>query len=75
MPFCTSKLLSTGLGLGLVWLSWAVSRLRDTVVAMSRSSGKLGAKEEEMMNHLDRNLKDIYFRAMALMAVVVLKVA
>ncbi|KAL8530716.1 hypothetical protein ACS0TY_007669 [Phlomoides rotata] len=75
VPFCTSKLLSTGLGLGLVWLSWAISRLRDTVVSMSKCSGELGEKEEEMMNHLDRNFKDIYFRAMALMAVMVLKVA
>ncbi|KAH6772734.1 hypothetical protein C2S52_004455 [Perilla frutescens var. hirtella] len=75
VPFCASKLLSTGLGLGLVWLSWAVNRLRNTVVSISKTSGKTDVKEEEMMNHLDRNLKDIYFRAVALIAVVALKVA
>ncbi|KAK4441699.1 hypothetical protein Salat_0504800 [Sesamum alatum] len=75
VPFCGSKLFSTGLGLGLVWLSWAVNKLRDTVISIGKSSGKSGAREEEMMNHLDRNLKDIYFRAAALMAVVVLRLA
>lgn len=75
VPFCASKLLSTGLGLGLVWLSWAVNRLRDTVVSISRTSGKTEQKEEEMMNHLDRNLKDICFRAVALIAVVAMKAA
>ncbi|KAI3449596.1 hypothetical protein Pfo_006261 [Paulownia fortunei] len=75
VPFCASKLLSTGLGLGLVWLSWAVNKLRDTVISIGKNSGKFGEKEEEMMNHLDRNLNDICFRAAALMAVVVLKVA
>ncbi|KAI3460856.1 hypothetical protein Pfo_017519 [Paulownia fortunei] len=75
VPFCPSKLFSTGLGLGLVWLSWAVNKLRDTVISISKTSGKLGAKEEEMMDHLDRNLKDIYFRAAALTAVAVLRLA
>ncbi|KAL7112825.1 hypothetical protein ACP275_04G025400 [Erythranthe tilingii] len=75
VPFCGSKLLTTGLGLGLVWLSWAVNRLRDTLISITKTSRKLGEKEDEMMVHLDGNLKDIYFRAAALMAVVVLKVA
>ncbi|GER24799.1 hypothetical protein STAS_00344 [Striga asiatica] len=75
VPFCSSKVLSTGLGLGLVWLSWAVNKLRITVITISKSSGKVGEKEDEMMGDLDRDLKDIYFRVAALMAVVVLKVA
>ncbi|KAL3827908.1 hypothetical protein ACJIZ3_016710 [Penstemon smallii] len=75
VPLCASKLLSTGLGLGLVWLSWAVNKLRDTVISISRTPGKYGEKDEEMMNNLDRNLKDIYFRVGALMAVAVLRLA
>ncbi|KAG8389390.1 hypothetical protein BUALT_Bualt02G0224200 [Buddleja alternifolia] len=75
VPFCASKLLSTGLGLGLVWLSSAVNKLSNTVTSISRSSGKSCAKEVEMMNNLDRNLKDICFRAAALMAVAVLRLA
>ncbi|KAL1547287.1 hypothetical protein AAHA92_23785 [Salvia divinorum] len=75
LPLCGSKILSTGLGLGLVWLAWAVNRLRDTVVSISKTSGKGDLKEEEMVSALDRNLKDIYFRAIALVAVVALKVA
>ncbi|PIN18184.1 hypothetical protein CDL12_09152 [Handroanthus impetiginosus] len=74
-PFCEAKLLSTGLGLGLVWLSSAVYKLRDTVVSISKSYGTFGEKEDEMMKHLGRNLKDIYFRAFALMVIGVLKVA
>ncbi|GKA09137.1 hypothetical protein Tco_0688468 [Tanacetum coccineum] len=38
VPFCSSKLLNTGLGLGLVWLSWAVNRLRDTIVMIKKNS-------------------------------------
>ncbi|KAF5782602.1 hypothetical protein HanRHA438_Chr11g0510601 [Helianthus annuus] len=76
VPFCSSKLLNTGLGLGLVWLSWAVNRLRDTIVMISRSSNKKkGVKEGEMMKKLDRNVKEIYFRGAALMAVMVLRLA
>ncbi|XP_057800790.1 uncharacterized protein LOC131016179 [Salvia miltiorrhiza] len=75
LPLCASKILSTGLGLGLVWLSWAVNRLRDTVISISKTSGKGEGREEEMVSVLDRNLKDICFRAIALVAVVALKVA
>ncbi|KAL1539796.1 hypothetical protein AAHA92_24235 [Salvia divinorum] len=74
LPLCASKILSTGLGLGLVWLSWAVNRLRDTVVSISKTSSKGDGREEEMVSVLDRNLKDIYFRMIALVAVVALKV-
>ena len=73
LPLCASKILSTGLGLGLVWLSWAVNRLRDTVVSISKTSSKGDGREEEMVSVLDRNLKDIYFRAITLVAVVALK--
>lgn len=73
MPFCASKAWSTGLGLGLVWLSWAVNKLRDTVISISKTAGN--EKEDEMMNKLDRNLKDIYFRVAAIMAIAVLRLA
>ncbi|KAK1426689.1 hypothetical protein QVD17_15367 [Tagetes erecta] len=76
VPFCSSKLLNTGLGLGLVWLSWSVNRLRDTVVMISRNSNKKkGLKDDEMMKKLDRSVKEIYFRAATLMAVMVLRLA
>ncbi|KZV32399.1 hypothetical protein F511_03682 [Dorcoceras hygrometricum] len=73
VPFCASKILSTGLGLGLIWLSWAVHKLRDTVVSISKISGRMGGKEEEMVNCLERNMKDICYRVAALMAVAVLR--
>ncbi|PSR86018.1 ATP-dependent RNA helicase [Actinidia chinensis var. chinensis] len=75
VPFCTSKLLNTGIGFGLVWLSWEVSRLRDTVVYISKSSGKLNMKEEEMTRKLDRCVKEVFFRAATLIAVAVLRLA
>lgn len=74
VPFCASKLSSTSIGLGLVWLSWAVNRLRETVVYISRSSGKLVVTEEEMITKLDGSVKDIYFRAATVMAVAVLRI-
>ncbi|KAJ8549074.1 hypothetical protein K7X08_032781 [Anisodus acutangulus] len=73
--FSALRLLNTGLGLGLIWLSWAVNNLRDTVVVINRSSGKLDVIEEDMMNNLDKNVKEIYFRAAILLAVVVLRLA
>lgn len=76
VPFCASKLLNTGLGLGLVWLSWAVNRLRDTIVMINKNSNKKkGLKDEEMMKKLDTSVKEIYFRVGALMAVMVLRLA
>ena len=63
-------------GLGLVWLSWAVNRMRDTIVMINKnSSKKTGLKDEEMMQRLDGSVKEIYFRAATLMAVMVLRLA
>lgn len=73
-PFCSSKLFSTGLGIGLVWLSSAVNRLRDTVVYIIKNNGKLNS-EEEMISKVDESMKQIYFRAATLMVVAVLKLA
>ncbi|KAM3356027.1 putative protein isoform X1 [Capsicum galapagoense] len=73
--FSAPRLLNTGLGLGLIWLSWAVNNLRDTVVLINRSPGKLDTIEDDMMNNLDKNVKEIYFRAATLLAVVVLRLA
>ncbi|WMV47492.1 hypothetical protein MTR67_040877 [Solanum verrucosum] len=73
--FSAPRLLNTGLGLGLIWLSWAVNNLRDTVVVINRSPGKLDMIEDAMMSNLDKNVKEIYFRAATLLAVVVLRLA
>ncbi|XP_073051949.1 uncharacterized protein [Primulina eburnea] len=72
-PFCASKILSMGFGLGLISLSWAVHNLRDTVISIGKTSGKLGENDEKMMDLLEINLKDIYFRVVALMVVAVLR--
>ncbi|KAI4301294.1 hypothetical protein L6164_034586 [Bauhinia variegata] len=75
VPFCASKLLNTGFGFGLVWLSGAVNRLRDTVVDISKNAGKLALKDEEMIQKLDKSINAIYFRAAALLAVALLRLA
>ncbi|XP_062086209.1 uncharacterized protein LOC133792319 [Humulus lupulus] len=74
-PFCSSRLVSTGLGFGLVWLSWAVNKLRDTVVYANKNAGKMGLKEDEVMNKVDKSVEEIYFRAATLMAVALLRFA
>ncbi|KAK8588287.1 hypothetical protein V6N13_087222 [Hibiscus sabdariffa] len=71
-PFCTSKLFSTSLGFGLVWLSWAVNRLRDTILQMSKNGSKLGLKEKEMIKRVEKSVDDIYFRAGTLIAIAML---
>lgn len=73
VSFCASKLFSTSVGLGLVWLSWAVSKLKDTVVYISKHASKLGLKDEEIMGIVNKSFRDIYFRAVTVMAVVVLR--
>ncbi|XP_028762216.1 uncharacterized protein LOC114720731 isoform X1 [Neltuma alba] len=81
VPFCASKLFTTGFGFGLVWLSWAVNKLRDTIIGISKNTGRLGLKEssnlkdQEIIQKLDKNIRDIYFRSAALLAVAVLSVA
>ncbi|GLU07502.1 hypothetical protein SLE2022_244580 [Rubroshorea leprosula] len=75
VPFCSSKLFSTGLGFGLVWLSWAVNRLRDSVVYISKNGGKLDLKEDEMISRVDESVNQIYFRAATLMAAAMLRLA
>lgn len=73
-PFCSTKLLNTGFGLGLVWLSCAVNKLRDTIVYISKKSGKVGLKEDEMMRRVDKSINDIFCRAAALMTVAILRI-
>lgn len=75
VPFCKAKLLSTGFGLGLVWISLAVNNLRNTVVSIRRSSGRLDGEDEEMVDRMDGNLKDVWFRAAAVLTVAVLRLA
>ncbi|KAK7378325.1 hypothetical protein VNO80_03764 [Phaseolus coccineus] len=73
--FCASSLFNTGFGLGLVWLSGAVNKLRVTIVSISKNAGKLGLKEEKMMQKLDKSITDIYYTAATLLALVVLRLA
>ncbi|KAA3463098.1 Drebrin-like protein [Gossypium australe] len=75
VPFCTPKLFSASIGFGLVWLSWAVNRLRDTVVHISKNTSKSGLKEEEMVERVEKSVNQIYFRAVTLMAIAVLRFA
>lgn len=75
VPFCASKVFNTGLGFGLIWLSWGVNKLRDTIVSISKNAGKMGLKDEEMIQKVDKSLKEVYFRAAALLVVAVLRLA
>ncbi|GMH25967.1 hypothetical protein Nepgr_027810 [Nepenthes gracilis] len=74
-PLSTTKLVTTGFGFGLFWLSWAVNALRENVVYITKNSDKLGFKEEMMMKRIDKNVNDIFFGAAMLMAVAVLRLA
>ncbi|XP_021747487.1 uncharacterized protein LOC110713338 [Chenopodium quinoa] len=74
IPFCTSNLLTSGFGVGLFWLSWAVNTLRNTIIYIGKNSTKLES-EEEMMVRMNKSVNDIFFRAVALMAVLILRFA
>lgn len=75
VPFCSSKLLNTGVGFGLVWLSWSVNKLRDTIVPIRKNPRKSDVKEDEILSRVETSVNEIYFRAAALMAVAVLRFA
>ncbi|KAJ4955483.1 hypothetical protein NE237_012266 [Protea cynaroides] len=75
VPFGASKILNTGVGFGLVWLSWALNRFRDTIIYISKNSSKLGSKEDEMMRRVDKSMNQIFFRAATIMAMTVLRFA
>lgn len=74
IPFCTSNLLTSGFGVGLFWLSSAVNRLRDTITCLGKYSVKLEF-EEEIMMRVDKSVNDIFFRAAALMVVLIFRFA
>ncbi|KAF5175405.1 Helicase [Thalictrum thalictroides] len=74
-PFYAATLLNIGFGSAMVWLSWAVNKLRNTIVHISRSSSKVSFNEKEMMRKVDNNVNEIYFRAAAIIGIVVLKFA
>ncbi|GAB4829774.1 hypothetical protein Ancab_019429 [Ancistrocladus abbreviatus] len=71
VPFSSTRLVTTGFGFGLLWLSWAVNKLRDTIVLITKNSGK-GFTEEEMVKMVDKSVNDIFFRTATLMAVTAL---
>lgn len=73
VPLTASKFFNTGLGFGLVWLSWAVNNLRDSMVYISKNAGKLRLREEDMVKTVDSSMKEIYFRAATVMAVAMLR--
>lgn len=75
MPLSSAKVLSTGLGIGFFCLSWAVNRLRETVSYISRSSNKLKLTEVEIIGMVDRSVNEVLFRALALVAIVLLRFA
>ncbi|CAA6669008.1 unnamed protein product [Spirodela intermedia] len=72
VPFCSTKLLNTGLALGLVWLSAAVNSLRDNVVIFSRNSSRIGWTDTEMPRRVESSVNQIFFRALTLMAMAML---
>lgn len=72
---CTSNVLTSGFGVALFWLSWAVNKLRSTVIYISKTSAKLGFEEEEMMRRVDESVKEIFFHAAASIAILMLRFA
>ncbi|XP_010542874.1 PREDICTED: uncharacterized protein LOC104815946 [Tarenaya hassleriana] len=71
VPFCADKFFSTGLGFTLVWLSWAVNKLRETIVNVNRKA----VKDEYMASRVERSMKEVYFRAATVMAMLALRFA
>ncbi|XP_020253667.1 uncharacterized protein LOC109830715 isoform X2 [Asparagus officinalis] len=70
----SSKLFSVSFGIGLFWLSRAVSSLRDTIYSFSKRSGR-GKKlieEAAVVENVRTSINEILFRFVAMMAVGIL---
>ncbi|CAN8247973.1 unnamed protein product [Cochlearia groenlandica] len=77
VPFCANKFFDTGLGLSLVILSWAVNRLKEVIVHVNRKANKpcSSLKSKEIINSVERSMKEVYYRAATVMAVFALRFA
>ncbi|KAJ4749192.1 hypothetical protein LUZ62_083597 [Rhynchospora pubera] len=75
VPLSAARVFNTGFGLGLFWLSWAVNGLRDTIVQVFKGSSKLKIKDDQMTLEVERSMKDVLFRAGALVALAALRFA
>lgn len=74
-PLASARLLSTSVGFGLFWLSWAVNGLRDTIVNIFRSPSNVNIEEDEVAARLQKSMNEILFRAITLLAITALKFA
>ncbi|KAL1216526.1 hypothetical protein V5N11_030169 [Cardamine amara subsp. amara] len=69
VPFCENKFFDSALSLSLVLLSWAVSRLRKAINGVNKKA----INEEEIRNRVERRIKEVYFRAAIVIAIVALR--
>ncbi|KAF2547552.1 hypothetical protein F2Q70_00019267 [Brassica cretica] len=69
VPFCANKVFDAGLGLSLVLVSWAVSRLREAIVGINSKV----IKGEEITNRVESRIKDVYLRAATVIIMVALR--
>jgi hypothetical protein len=74
-PFASARLLSTSVGFGLFWLSWAVNGLRDTIASIFRSPSNMNIEEDEVAVRIQKSMNEILFRAITLLAITALKFA
>lgn len=74
-PIAATRLVNTGVGLGLFWLSWAVNGLRDTITSIFRSPGDMNLKDEEVAVRIQKSMNDILFRAITILAITAFKFA
>ena len=73
-PFAATRLLNTGVGFGLFWLSRAVNGLRDTITSICKGSTDANMEVEAAVR-IQRSVNDIVFRAVTLLVVAALKFA
>uniref|UniRef100_A0A0D9WCM8 Uncharacterized protein n=1 Tax=Leersia perrieri TaxID=77586 RepID=A0A0D9WCM8_9ORYZ len=74
-PIAATRLVNTGVGLGLFWLSWAVNRLRDTITGIFRSPSDMNLNDEEVAVRIQKSMNDILFRAVTILAITAFKFA
>lgn len=74
LPISSSKVLSTCIGFGLLRLSLGVNKLRDTIINIGKSSGKLKLVDESIMK-VDESMNAIFCRAAILMVLMFLKLS
>lgn len=70
-----NTILNTGFGVGLVWLSLSINKLRDTIINIRKNMTRQKLKDDEMTTRVEKSVNEVFLRAAAVMVLVAFRFA